>query len=244
MSYRKLILAVIAAAAVLNVLVAITIAYIVTDQQPHVLTVGMRQTAASPMNDDGRAWTIHAWNEVNGAFVAIGYFSADWDRRQYPTTMSGWERNYNWLKKIPTWSIATQEPDSAKSDLSKAHVAIRTGWPMHTLQGTFSHSNQSNSNGSGRFLYVLDSANPRTDPPVLIPLGIVPLGFAVNTAFYSVIAFIILGTIDSILRRIRAARDHRRRSASQCPSCGYALGPLSTCPECGHNTVPTEHKTV
>ena len=53
-------------------------------------------------------------------------------------------------------------------------------------------------------------------------------GFALDTAFYTAIAF-ILWTAPGVVRRcLRRARGH-------CPACGYDLkdSPSATCPECG-----------
>jgi hypothetical protein len=62
-----------------------------------------------------------------------------------------------------------------------------------------------------------------------LPLGILPLGFALNTLFY---AAVLLGVVEGVA----FARRRVRRAKGRCPSCGYdraGLAEGSACPECG-----------
>ena len=52
-------------------------------------------------------------------------------------------------------------------------------------------------------------------------------GFALNTAFYATLAFLLWSTPGFVKRT-------RRRRRGQCLICGYDLGGIATCPECGH----------
>jgi hypothetical protein len=61
---------------------------------------------------------------------------------------------------------------------------------------------------------------------VAFPLIPVWSGFALNTAFYAALAFLLWCTPGFIKRT-------RRRRRGQCLTCGYDLNGMTTCPECG-----------
>lgn len=62
----------------------------------------------------------------------------------------------------------------------------------------------------------------------LVPARVLPLGFAVDTAFYRALAF-LLWSVPGVVRR------HLWKRRGQCPACGYNLAGLrgGLCPECG-----------
>jgi len=76
-----------------------------------------------------------------------------------------------------------------------------------------------------RATYIRGTLNP--SPPV--PLGLLPLGLAINTAFFGALAFgayVVLGPGRRLMRIRRGL----------CPSCCYDLAGLAAgavCPECG-----------
>lgn len=71
-------------------------------------------------------------------------------------------------------------------------------------------------------------------PPRALPLRIIPLGFAVNTALAVALGWLMLFLVPTLQRLLRERRD-------ACQKCGY--GPLGTdgCPECGWNRSDRVH---
>lgn len=70
------------------------------------------------------------------------------------------------------------------------------------------------------------------DRPRALPLRPEWPGFAINTALYGAIAYLVLFGAGTLRRA-------RRRRRGLCPHCGYdrrGLGADSLCPECGHAT--------
>lgn len=71
----------------------------------------------------------------------------------------------------------------------------------------------------------------------VVPTGILPLGFALNTAFYSAPIWFPLVLWTFLIRPVRRRFRLRQR---RCPACGYDPGtPTATCPECGHRLAPS-----
>jgi hypothetical protein len=67
--------------------------------------------------------------------------------------------------------------------------------------------------------------------PCVLPLKPRPLAFAVNTAFYATLAWLLCGGPASI-RRAWRTRNH------QCAACAYPIGTSPVCPECGNPVNP------
>lgn len=63
----------------------------------------------------------------------------------------------------------------------------------------------------------------------LMPDRIAPLGFALNTVFFAIVAYILLIAV-------RAFRCSLRSRASRCRECRYPVTGLQRCPECGLET--------
>jgi hypothetical protein len=59
-----------------------------------------------------------------------------------------------------------------------------------------------------------------------LPVAILPLGFLINTLFYTAITGGAHTAFVAVRRRRRSRRGH-------CPTCNYDLATLPTCPECG-----------
>ncbi len=70
-----------------------------------------------------------------------------------------------------------------------------------------------------------------------LPIGILPRGFALNTAFYAASWWMLIFGLSR-------ARAWNRRRRELCPRCAYSragLDPLTPCPECGTRSKPRVH---
>ena len=68
-------------------------------------------------------------------------------------------------------------------------------------------------------------------PPHLLPTNPVWPGFAVNTAFYAALAFLLWSAPGF-------ARRSSRRRRGRCVRCAYELAGVAVCPECGRSEEP------
>ncbi len=59
-----------------------------------------------------------------------------------------------------------------------------------------------------------------------MPLGPIPLGFAVNTLFYAALLWLLIPGPVALRRFLRVRR-------GLCPKCAYPMGGSSVCTECG-----------
>ena len=59
-----------------------------------------------------------------------------------------------------------------------------------------------------------------------MPLGPIPLGFAVNTLFYAALLWLLIPGPFALRRFLRVRR-------GLCPRCAYPIGESSVCTECG-----------
>ena len=81
------------------------------------------------------------------------------------------------------------------------------------------------------------SGNLRINDGLFLPLRPLWPGFALNAAFYALIAFLFTRFVAT--PTIRSVRHHLRARRGHCPQCRYDLRgrpPTSPCPECGHAT--------
>lgn len=116
------------------------------------------------------------------------------------------------------------------------------GLPMHSLESrlissmmypTWDEAMRNKRSGwLGEYVVIHGSIGPFGGPfeQIALPLRPRPLGFAVNTIFYALIAF---GLWSGLVGAIGSVRRSRRRRRGRCIACGYELGGVSTCPECG-----------
>jgi hypothetical protein len=110
--------------------------------------------------------------------------------------------------------VATHEP-----------FAIATGWPLRTLSAwrvpVFASTNFT------RGVVVTRSAS---GIPVVIPLHPIARNFAINTVFYAISIWLVVGCMISMRATARLRR-------GLCPRCAYPRENHIVCPECG-----TTHK--
>ena len=69
-----------------------------------------------------------------------------------------------------------------------------------------------------------------TAPEPLFPTRIIPIGFGVNTGFFSMVIGLVLLALRLAVLRVRVAARVRQGA---CRECGHALVRLTRCPECG-----------
>jgi hypothetical protein len=121
----------------------------------------------------------------------------------------------------------------------------RLGWPFRSLQGMTVNDDVAGVENGERVLAAgYNWSTPQSHSVSALPapewmqpdvnsLGAFPTqplwpGFALNSAFYGILASVIWLSPGIARRRLRRAR-------GRCPACGYDLkgAPAATCPECG-----------
>lgn len=138
----------------------------------------------------------------------------DYPRRPIAEFMPSWS---SLLSHMALNEDGTPAPNNARSDTRYTQAGF--GWPLIAMRATWSPSHPihgialSPDNGRERYL----------------PTEILPLRFAVNSAFYALccwLAFLALGRLRRFLRQRRHGR---------CVQCGYSLTGITAaqCPECG-----------
>ncbi len=105
---------------------------------------------------------------------------------------------------------------------------IRAGWPFHCLEGSAIEENGGELIRDGTVCSPWSWTESRAHPGGWRDLPYHPmwLGFAANTLFYSVAAWLVIAIRLTIRWRFRRLR-HR------CPTCGYPVGVSEVCTECG-----------
>ncbi|NNF41505.1 MAG: hypothetical protein HKN62_00370 [Phycisphaerales bacterium] len=118
---------------------------------------------------------------------------------------------------LPSWApFGVKQPAYEQgATFYESRRASARGWPKLALMAVEEdpYGNGSTLNGGIRI------------GDRLLPLRVIPLGFAVDVAVYSCAVLIILGPW--ILRRVGRLR------RNECLGCGYPLGGAGRCPECG-----------
>jgi hypothetical protein len=105
-------------------------------------------------------------------------------------------------------------------------VRVRSGWPMFAMQRTDPLDAQfSGMSGPIARAWTFGWSPDRT-AFLRLPLRPIPIGFAVNTLFWSAVC------AAPILVARHARRVHRR-TRGQCAGCAYDVRGLDRCPECG-----------
>lgn len=106
------------------------------------------------------------------------------------------------------------------------------GFPMRALRCEVHWVTQNNNAVTWRCdggMILKETANGNV---LALPMRPMTLGFAVNTLCYSALAWLLIGLVGVIRRRLRARRPEL------CPECRYdrtGLGEGAPCPECGHS---------
>ena len=122
---------------------------------------------------------------------------------------------------IPWW-LTVVRPKLVPDDDRSLSIVEADGWPIVSLW-----SSHFPSKGVLR-APLLGSLNRRSvlDEPAFLPLRPIPFGFAVNTAFYTAVLWLLIPGPFALRRLVR-----RRRGL--CPSCAYPMGEAAVCTECG-----------
>lgn len=119
------------------------------------------------------------------------------------------------------------------------HMQFASGWPARSLRAHYdvdwaSHRTPWSPTGpwviQTRWFGGFDLSRwgdvPASLANVVLPLRVIPMGFAQNTAFYGA-AFLLFATM------IRSARAMSRTRRGLCPACAYPRGSSPVCTECG-----------
>jgi hypothetical protein len=153
-----------------------------------------------------------------------------------PPTEGGWTDRPA-ADLIPRWARTHAAVHDHSSDIS---VLDARGWPMLAMSSSLDVDFHWNGTNRGDAVtqtqHAISGSNGTSGGNVclsyrLLPLGIIPGGYAVDVIFYwTVFAFLLsLASAPGWIRR------RRRRSSGRCESCGYDRRHATTdrCPECG-----------
>jgi hypothetical protein len=108
---------------------------------------------------------------------------------------------------------------------------IECGWPLTALKGLSKHHILRDSGVVDRVRHEHWSGlrlRIRPRQPIMLPVEPHWPGFALDTAFYGALVFLLWSAPGVVRRRTRKRRD-------RCPTCGYDLRGTTNgpCPECG-----------
>lgn len=130
------------------------------------------------------------------------------------------------------------------SEAGNQYIELRFGWPFRTMWAIHRREmlfDFGNSFGWSPVLYIRRDRSRSGMPFILyddrqrspwdtaVPLGILPRGFALNTAFYA-------GLWWTLALGIARGRAWNRRRRGLCARCAYSragLDAITPCPECG-----------
>lgn len=124
---------------------------------------------------------------------------------------------------VPSWALRARGTNTITPVTFNA--ASARGWPMRAMWYEVRIA------GGGR----LNSGGADVPPDLawfgpgpVLPLRVLPLGFAADTALYAAAWLVVLGAIGRARRRAQ-------RHLGRCPDCGYDLAHADhdRCPECG-----------
>jgi hypothetical protein len=186
------------------------------------ITSGVEMTAYY----DERYDTIWAFNSSR-TVAAIGMVCGN----HGPAPEQGWAlasiaREHDVERsEIPAWSVMHTGDEAGV--FAGVYIEHAFGWPMLAMAQRFK-----TDRSSGRLLHAdglhLPEGLHRLGPGEYVPLRLIWLGAAVNSALYGWMFFAVWA-FPGIVRRLQ------RRRRGRCSACGYDLRATRSgrCPECG-----------
>lgn len=164
----------------------------------------------------GLDWNVARIDVLGASLVwaSEGTSSPDYPRGPIADFMPAWS---SLLSYMALNEDGTPTPDDAVSGTRYTQAGF--GWPLIAMRATWTPEKPVHG-----IALAPDNGRPR-----YLPTEILPLRFAVNSAFYALccwLAFLACG---------RSSRFLRQRSKGHCVQCGYSLAGITTtqCPECG-----------
>lgn len=159
----------------------------------------------------GLAWALALWQPIplNGLVRAV-LRGEQLDPRDQPTGM-----------RIRWFATPTEALPNLKT------VEVSAGYPLTAMRLWYVDDPRL---PLARGLAVPDTWFPQWASPrnPEVPAYPIPVGFAIDTAFYAGVSWLLLFAPFAL-------RHHMRERRGCCRACGYELGELMTCPECGND---------
>ena len=188
--------------------------------------------------DDHPAWRVYLRRTPGATWLEQdpnqAYLSA-------PSTPVG-QSAVSLRQGVPFWAKDRFDQPPTNDDLSTERwiVQIGLGWPARSMYGRLVHERTHGQKGVAQFAvdvrpyFGWTSSNRRQNAGYMATSYLLPLlpmwpGFALNTIFYGVLAWLMWRLPGQIRRSCR-------RRAGRCTRCGYDLAGLGSgvgCPECG-----------
>jgi hypothetical protein len=136
------------------------------------------------------------------------------------------------LPPLPAWCRLGRAERSSPGSTVVLEAAEAHGWPLLSMSTAFASGTPPPSfHARGPLEGVeieppADAANLYDASGRTLPLRPVWLGFAADTLFFAVVAWLLI-SVPVVLRRVS------RAGRGVCPACGYPPGESAVCPECG-----------
>jgi hypothetical protein len=135
---------------------------------------------------------------------------------------------------LPRWSLARSDNQFVSSQANQRVKEIASGWPLPTLHCTIVPdpllSNAPVFGGIRLPPVIYYDPSAKTYGHRALPCVPIWPGFAINTAFYAAILWLLFAAPFALRRRF-VIRGRVRRG--QCPACAYPVGSSTVCTECG-----------
>jgi len=102
----------------------------------------------------------------------------------------------------------------------------RCGWPMRSMKYDFWGTSVAGGH-YGSTLPAVGVMRPLLrDPGFFVPVGVIPVGFVIDSIVYAVVLWLLICGAFVLRRVIRVRR-------GLCPACAYPRGEAAVCSECG-----------